>query len=201
MATLLAICVVFGVHSFVDWTWFVPGNAILALLCAGWLAGRGPTDEPIVRREPARLAVRDPLKIALATGAAAIALVAAWTSWQPQRAVAKGSEALATAEAGNYPQARAQIADAERINPLSVDLLFQQSAIAGAGGDVTGARRALQVAVRKEPANPATWLNLAQFELDHGNKPQALSAIGPALYLDPRSPAAISVYLAASREQ
>ena len=32
MATLLAICVVFGVHSFVDWTWFVPGNAVLALL-------------------------------------------------------------------------------------------------------------------------------------------------------------------------
>ncbi len=201
MATLLAICVVFGVHSFVDWTWFVPGNAILALLCAGWLAGRGPTDEPIVRREPARLAVRDPLRIALATGAAAIALVAAWTSWQPQRAVAKGSDALATAEGGNYPQARAQIADAERINPLSVDLLFQQSAIAGAGGDVAGARRALQDAVRKEPANPATWLNLAQFELDHGNKPQALSAIGSALYLDPRSQAAIAVYLQASREQ
>jgi hypothetical protein len=201
MATLLAICVVFGVHSFVDWTWFVPGNAILALLCAGWLAGRGPTDEPIVRREPMRLAVRDPLRIAVATGAAAIALVAAWTSWQPQRAVAKGSQALATAEVGNYPQARAQIADAERINPLSVDLLFQQSAIAGAGGDVAGARRALQDAVRKEPANPATWLNLAQFELDHGNKPQALSAIGSALYLDPRSQAAIAVYLAASREQ
>jgi O-antigen ligase/polysaccharide polymerase Wzy-like membrane protein/tetratricopeptide repeat protein len=201
MTTLLAICVVFGVHSFVDWTWFVPGNAILALLCAGWLAGRGPTSEPIEAREPVRLAVRDPLRIALATGAAAIALVAAWTSWQPQRAVAKGSDALATAEAGNYPAARAQIADAEEINPLSVDLLFQQSAIAAASGDVAGARAALQEAVRKEPANAATWLNLAQFELDHGHKPQALSAIGSALYLDPHSPAAISVYLQASRAQ
>ena len=138
-----------------------------------------------MRREPARLAVREPLRIALAAGAAAIALLAAWTAWQPQRAVAKGSDALATAEAGHYPQARAQIADAERINPLSVDLLFQQSAIAGAAGDEAGARRALQDAVRKEPANPATWLNLAQFELDHGHKPQALSAIGSALYLDP----------------
>jgi hypothetical protein len=201
MATLLTICIVFGVHSFVDWTWFVPGNAILALLCAGWLAGRGPTSEPIEPREPVRLAVRDPVRIALATGAAAIALVAAWTSWQPQRAVAKGSDALATAEAGNYPLARAQIADAEKINPLSVDLLFQQSAIVGASGDVAGARAALQEAVRKEPANAATWLNLAQFELDQGHKPQALSAIGSALYLDPRSPDAISVYLQASREQ
>jgi tetratricopeptide (TPR) repeat protein len=201
MATLLAICVIFGVHSFVDWTWFVPGNAILALLCAGWLAGRGPTSEPIAPREPMRLAVRHPWRIGLATGAAAIALVAAWTSWQPQRAVAKGSDALASAEAGRYSQARAQIADAEDMNPLSVDLLFQQSAIAGAGGDEAGARRALQEAVRKQPANPATWLTLAEFELQQGNKPQALSAVGSALYLDPRSPDAIRTYLEASREQ
>ncbi len=201
MATLLAITVVFGVHSFVDWTWFVPGNAILALLCAGWLAGRGPTNEPIERREPARVNVREPWRIGLAAGAVAIALVAAWTSWQPQRAVAQGSEALATAEAGRYQQARAQIADAERINPLSVDLLFQQSAIASAGGDVAGARRALQDAVRKQPANAATWLALAEFELQQGRKPQALSAVGSALYLDPRSPVAISTYLEASRQQ
>jgi tetratricopeptide (TPR) repeat protein len=215
MATLLSICVVFGVHSFIDWTWFVPGNAILALLCAGWLAGRGPIGEPIARRAPARLALREPWRIGLATGAAAIALVAAWTSWQPQRAVAEGSDALGTAEAGqvaqaraqtaaaqrSFAQARAQIADAERIDPLSVDLLFQRSAIESAAGDVAGARRALEDAVREQPANAATWLNLAQFELDQGRKPQALSAIGSALYLDPRSPAAISVYLEASRAQ
>jgi cytochrome c-type biogenesis protein CcmH/NrfG len=42
LLTMLAIVVVFGVHSLVDWTWFVPGNACVALLCAGWLAGRGP---------------------------------------------------------------------------------------------------------------------------------------------------------------
>jgi O-antigen ligase len=201
MATLFSVCVVFGVHSFIDWTWFVPGNAILALLCAGWLAGRGPTDEPIVRGTAPRLALREPWRIGLATGAVAIALVAAWTSWQPQRAVARGSDALATAEAGHYPQAQAEIAAAERMNPLSVDLLYQESAIDSASGDVAGARRALQEAVHKQPANAATWLNLAQFELDQGHKPQALSAIGSALYLDPRSTDAISVYLAASRQQ
>ena len=37
-----AVVVVFGVHSLIDWTWFVPGNAVVALLCAGWVAGRGP---------------------------------------------------------------------------------------------------------------------------------------------------------------
>jgi tetratricopeptide (TPR) repeat protein len=200
MATLLTICVVFGVHSFVDWTWFVPGNAILALLCAGWLAGRGPTDEPILRRTTPRMAITQPWRIGLAVAGVAVALVAAWTSWQPQRAVAKGSDALSAAEAGNFAQARAEIADARSINPLSVDLLFQQAAIERAGGNAEGARQALQEAVRKQPANPAPWLNLAEFELSQGRKPQALSAIGSALYLDPRSQTAIATYLEASRE-
>jgi tetratricopeptide (TPR) repeat protein len=39
---MLCIVIVFGVHSFADWTWYVPGDALVALLCAGWLAGRGP---------------------------------------------------------------------------------------------------------------------------------------------------------------
>jgi hypothetical protein len=201
MATLLAICVVFGVHSFVDWTWFVPGNAVLALLCAGWLVGRGPTDEPIARGTPPRMAVREPWRIGLAAAAVAVALVAAWTSWQPQRAVADGSDALGTAEAGHFAQARAQIAQAQRINPLSVDLLFQQAAIERADGNTAGARSVLQEAVRKQPANPATWLALAEFELSEGRKPQALSAVGSALYLDPRSQEAISTYLQASGRQ
>jgi hypothetical protein len=201
MATLLAVCVVFGVHSFVDWTWFVPGNAVLALLCAGWLAGRGPTDEPILRRTPPRVAVREPWRIGLAVAALAVAVVSAWASWQPQRAVAEGSDALGTAEAGRFPQARVQIAHAERTNPLSVDLLFQEAAIERADGNTAGARSALQEAVRKQPANPATWLTLAEFELSEGNRPQALSAVGSALYLDPRSQEAISTYLQASGRQ
>jgi hypothetical protein len=201
MATLLAICVVFGVHSFVDWTWFVPGNAVLALLCAGWLAGRGPTGEPIVRVESPRAAMREPWRIGLALAAVAVGLVAAWTSWQPQRAVVEGSDALGSAEALHFDRARAQIARAERINPLSVDLLFQQAAIERADGNAAGARSVLERAVRNEPANPATWLALAEFELSEGRKPQALSAVGSALYLDPRSQEAISTYLQASGRQ
>jgi hypothetical protein len=201
MATLLSICVVFGVHSFVDWTWFVPGNAVLALLCAGWLAGRGPTVEPIVRVEAPRKTVREPWRIGLALAAVAVAVVAAWTSWQPQRAVAEGSDALGSAEALHFDRARAQIAHAERTNPLSVDLLFQQAAIERADGNTAGARSALQKAVLNEPANPATWLALAEFELSEGRKPQALSAVGSALYLDPRSQEAITTYLQASGRQ
>ena len=90
--------------------------------------------------------------------------------------------------------------DAEDINPLSVDPLFQQAAIELADGRKDAARATLQRAVRREPANPEPWLRLAQFELAQGRKPQALSAVGSALYLDPRSPVAITTYLEASRK-
>ena len=66
---------------------------------------------------------------------------------------------------------------------------------------MAGARSVLQEAVRNEPANPATWLALAEFELSEGRKPQALSAVGSALYLDPRSQEAITTYLQASGRQ
>jgi tetratricopeptide (TPR) repeat protein len=200
MATLLCIVVVFGVHSFVDWTWFVPGMAILALLCAGWVAGRGPVDEPTTRREAQRATARSPWRVGLAGAAIAAAIVAAWTSYQPQRSVAKGSDALAAAEARRFDVARAEIDDAKRINPLSVEPLFEQAAIESAAGNPAAARAALDDAVRKQPSNPETWLQLATFELAQGHKPQAVAAIGSALYLDPRSPAAISTYLEASRE-
>jgi hypothetical protein len=42
MLSMLCLVFVFGVHSLADWTWYVPGDACVALLCAGWLAGRGP---------------------------------------------------------------------------------------------------------------------------------------------------------------
>ncbi len=41
MLSMLCLVVVFGAHSLIDWTWYVPGDACVALLCAGWLAGRG----------------------------------------------------------------------------------------------------------------------------------------------------------------
>jgi hypothetical protein len=49
LLTMACVVIAFGVHSFVDWTWYVPGDALVALLCAGWLAGRGP----IVAGDPA----------------------------------------------------------------------------------------------------------------------------------------------------
>ncbi len=35
--------VVFGLQSAIDWTWFIPGPAAMALVAAGFVAGRGPS--------------------------------------------------------------------------------------------------------------------------------------------------------------
>ena len=45
--------IVFGVHSAIDWTWYVPGNAVPALLCAGFVASRMTLRERLAPEEPA----------------------------------------------------------------------------------------------------------------------------------------------------
>ncbi|HEY7631558.1 MAG TPA: O-antigen ligase family protein, partial [Thermoleophilaceae bacterium] len=41
--TALALsALVFGIHSSIDWTWFVPGCAVMGIFVAGFVAGRGP---------------------------------------------------------------------------------------------------------------------------------------------------------------
>ena len=58
LLSMLCLVAVFGVHSFVDWTWYVPGDACVALLCAGWLAGRGPLTRGRAIRAPPRIVRR-----------------------------------------------------------------------------------------------------------------------------------------------
>ena len=53
MLSMLCLVVVFGAHSMIDWTWYTPGTACVALLCAGWLAGRGELSRPAAQDEGA----------------------------------------------------------------------------------------------------------------------------------------------------
>jgi tetratricopeptide (TPR) repeat protein len=208
LLTLTAIVVVFGVHSFVDWTWFVPGTAVLALLCAGWLAGRGPQHDALAAAEPPRRRLRERLRtgardrprLALAGALLAMAAVAAWATVQPERAVNAGDDALQLASDHHYDAALAAIADARSADPLSVEPLFDLAVVEGLKGRQDLARQALERAVRLQPQNPTPWLRLADFELNSAGRPQrALQVLGPALYLDPRSPLGINLFLEASR--
>ena len=207
LLTLVAIVLVFGVHSFVDWTWFVPANAAVALLAAGWVAGRGPLrrgrdGDGVVSRplaERLRAGLRQPPRAVCAAAVTLFALVATWTVWQPLRSQSVGQEAIETLILGKADVARKQAQAAHERNPLSVDPLFELSTIESSVGRKFAARRALEEAVRLQPANPDPWLRLAQFELELDRPQVALTAIRPALYLDPRSADAVAVFLAAQR--
>jgi hypothetical protein len=203
MATLATIVLVFGVHSFVDWTWYVPGTAVLALVAAGWVIGRGPLHEaaPEPRDLGARVGagVRRPDRLAWAVGGLALGLLAAWVAWQPLRSVSADNAALASADK-DYKKALAYTKQAQDRNPLSIDPLLTRAVVETTAKHPSLARDALIEAVRLQPSNPSTWEYLSRFTVDQDRNPTlAMRLLGPALYLDPQSPTGAQDYLDALR--
>ena len=218
MVALAIVALMFGVHSAIDWTWFVPANAAAALLCAGWVAGRGPLvarlagsrpDETVTRaaapawppRSPwARLRSTERGPALAAVLVVAIALIAAWAAYQPVRAAHAGEVAYDRLDEGQ-PEAAAEVARlAVRRDPLSVDPLFELAAIEQARGDVAQSRIALEKAVQLQPANAETWRRLGRLRLSTLHDPKgALKAFQAAYYLDPVSSQSVSDVLEASR--
>ena len=206
LLTMLCMVVAFGAHSFVDWTWYVPGNACVALLFAGWLAGRGPLSRAAARRgasaeegedarsssgawtPPRRLPSPRELgrtRVAVAVAVIAAVLLAAWSQWQPQRSEDARQQALALL-ASNRPAALEAAQRAVDRDPLSVQALFALSAVQQASGEPALARASLQRAVRLQPSNPEPWLDLGLHELSSDPR-AALGDLEAGIYLDPQS--------------
>ncbi len=224
MATLAAVVLVFGVHSLVDWTWFIPANAIAALICAGWIAGRPPlrtrlaTEGPtgvidaaervgILPRTPHRttrerlVAWRpSPYRSVLAVGVLVVAMTGLWTIVQPLRAEHAGDAVTNRLYAGEY-QAAAHIALlAAKRNPLSVEPWYGLATARASMGDKRGTIAALGRAVQTQPANAEAWRRLGRYELSTLHQPAAaLPAFQAAYYLDPQAPGSQSDVLEASR--
>jgi O-antigen ligase len=186
MLSMLCVVVVFGAHSLVDWTWYVPGDAFVALLCAGWLAGRGPLRaESGGARGPRSLREIDPMRMGVAACAVIAALLAAWSQWQPQRSVDASQEAL-NLLAGNPRGALAKAQTGVARDPLSAQALFTLATIQRDTGEPALARATLQRAVRLQPSNPQTWLTLGRYDL--ADEPAvALKELQAAIYLNPES--------------
>jgi hypothetical protein len=222
MATLVAIGVVYGAHSALDFTWFIPGLTIPALLAAGWLAGARPlsarmatgtavtAEAPVavvtdgfgprpVLTSPARR--RPPwVRIAAATGVLVIAGATAWAAIQPLRAANASDAAIARADAGDLVNAAAIAQIATERNPLSVDARWDLAGIALQRGEIPAAQAALERAVRLEPANAETWRRLGRFRLSVTRDiPGALDAFRAAYYLDPEGASSASDVLEARR--
>jgi O-Antigen ligase len=201
LAAMSVVVVIFGIHSAIDWTWFVPANAVAALLCTGFVAARGPLRERLgLGPPPAERVQRVWRRAPLAVAAAAIALVTCWGALQPVRASHAEAEAFTRLDEGQLPAAISIAQIAHERDPLAVEPLFDIASMQQAAGDNEAAGRALNDAVALEPATAETWRRLGDFRLNvlHDAK-GAQRAYGAALYLDPKSPQSQSDVIVAAR--
>jgi tetratricopeptide (TPR) repeat protein len=188
LLTLVCVAVMFGVQSATDWTWYIPGVTIPPLLCAGWLVGRGPLQSragPTAQRP--RLSQR-PGTGALLTALSAVALLAAWATWQPLRS----ADALSAAgSATDLPTALSDARSAAALNPLSPEPLFVLSALDSARHDETGALTQLRRAVNLQPDYDQTWFELGDYELANHRPREALVPLTRSLALNRGSAATL----------
>ncbi len=206
LESMLCIVVTFGAHSLVDWTWYFPGDACVALLCAGWLAGRGPLDgragsaapnasaqaPPDAFVQPPRTGPAAPRRrapsprAALAAAVIALTLLTVWAQWQPLRSFNAASEALALV---SHDPRGARVAAQNAVNrdPLSVQALFTLAAVQQSAGERAQARATLQRAVRLQPSNPQTWVALGEYDLQASDPHDALNELRAAIYLNPQT--------------
>ena len=224
LATLATVVLVFGVHSLIDWTWFVPANAVAALIAAGWVAGRGPLRARLASEGPTgilpaaeraglvsetrRWSLRDrltrwrpdPYRTGVAAGVLVTGVIVSWAIVQPLRAVHAGDAAVARLQDGAYDAAADIALIGTRRNPVSVEPWWELATAAAYDGQSATAARALEKAVEIQPANAEAWRRLGRYRLSALRDPaSALLAFRAAYHLDPQSPDSTSDLLEASR--
>jgi len=199
LMTLLAIVVMFGLQSSTDWTWFIPAVAIPPLACAGWLAGRGPLASPVGHTRPRKRLARRPGASALLAGLAAIALVGAWLIWQPLRSADADADATTALIRGDTRAAIADARTAATADPLSVEPLFELSALYSTI-DPAEAYQELVRAVRLQPENSQAWLQIGDYDVQQHHPLDAIAALTQARLFDLSSAAVIIALTQAERE-
>jgi tetratricopeptide (TPR) repeat protein len=191
--TLLVTVLVWGLGSAIDWTWFIPGVALPGLVCAGWLAGRGPIDQPVGRAPRPRSGA--PGAILAVTATTAIVLLIAWTIFQPLRSANADAAALTAAANGDTAAAIARASAAADEDSVSVDPLIDLSGFYHATGDNTAALQALDRAISRQPDNPATWLEKGKLLSKLGRLREALVPLRRAARLDVDDRVAVAIAL------
>jgi hypothetical protein len=192
VVALALTAVAFGLQSAIDWTWFVPGPTAMALVAAGFVAGRGP----LTAAEPPAAGAPGAARALAAAAVGLAALLAAWAAWQPAASARAVEHARELAEAGSYDEALAESAEAADANPLSPEPLFARAEVLAAAGRERAAAAALEDAVLAFPGDPQTWIHLARFQLFELDRPRlALETLRGALFLDPLSLQAQALYL------
>ena len=185
MVVLLSIVVCFGVHSMIDWTWLVPATAIPALICAGWLAGRGPLAAPIGRVQQRRQILAHPALPLGVTAIVAVTLGLAWGIVQPLRSVQAENAAVAAAASGDGAQAFADAHAAVSRDPFSIGAMSVLASLYEAAGELPQARAELVLETRRQPQNFQSWYDLGDYDLRHHDVTDAITDLTRAAHLNP----------------
>jgi tetratricopeptide (TPR) repeat protein len=212
--TALALsALVFGLHSSIDWTWFVPGCAVMGIFAAGFVAGRGPVTvlsaAGAAATAPARFELprsarewfvpKEPARVLAAAAIAVTAILCAWAVDQPERSDNATRDALSLVAQGHFQKALSKADHAHNLNPLSPKPLLVRAAVQDSAGDTKDALTTLEAAVIQQPSNPQLWEKLADYQLNRLHNPQAaLQALRAELYLDPLEQSANAMFLQAS---
>lgn len=204
LVTMVAVVAVFAADSAIDRSWFVPGDAVIALLCAGWVAGRGPHAQALLAGRPS-LRRPSPLAAASALAAIAVALMLAWTQWQPLRseqAATAGVIALDNSLVATPAQAARLLATAKADelaavsrNPLDITPLEYLGETYVQLLQDRLAKATFDREVALQPSNAQSWIDLASYYTGAGRHHAATNALATALYLAPWFPALEKRYL------
>jgi O-antigen ligase len=187
MLSMLCLVVVFGIHSLADWTWYVPGNACVALLCAGWLAGRGPLGANAEGDEAA----------AGATLAASPAGSVQSDGGERVRPAARPSDLRARLSPAALGPLRMGVAAAIVVGALlaawaqwqpqrSADA--SQQALAKLAHDPRAALASARTAVARDPLSAQALFTLAAVQQAAGAPAAARATLGRAVHLQPSNP-------------
>jgi hypothetical protein len=180
LVALAIVAVAFGIGSSLDFTFYFPGLTIPVLLCAGWLAGRGPLAAPVGRRAQRRVALLTrPGAGAIVTALAAVTLIGCWLMWQPLRS----AQAL-NAAVGGSGHAFADAQEAASRDPLSIEPRYLLSVLYQRADNAPAARAQLVKAAQIQPQNPLPWLWLGQLDLESGRPRDAITAMSLVLLYD-----------------
>jgi tetratricopeptide (TPR) repeat protein len=172
----------------------------MALLAAGFVAGRGPPAATEEREEALglrkRMAERSPARLVAAGAVLLAAVLAAWTIWQPEAGDRATGDALTLLDDGDFEGALTKTEDARSADPLSAEPLLVRASVETQANRESDARDTLEEAVLKFPGSADTWYRLAAFQLGTLDRPlRAAQTIQGALYLDPLSTPARQLFL------
>jgi hypothetical protein len=198
MAALVAVALVFGVHSAVDWTWFVPANALCGLMAAAWVVARPSLRS---RMEAAALAAAVPAAVRDRPPDAA-PLWAPPAAEAPPAADVAGPDSLPVADAGwrrrsafPWPAlggavvvlALALTAAWAAIQPVrsvnAGDVAIERLQQGGLEAAVSVAR----IAHDRNPLSPEPMWELAYIEQQRGRLANAEDALEEAVRIQPAS--------------